>query len=36
MTNAVYAQVEFKGLTGTGSQVDNLLEHGILGYEPGY
>jgi LPS-assembly protein len=35
-TNAVYAQVEFKGLTGTGSQVDNLLEHGILGYEPGY
>jgi len=36
MTNAVYAQVEFKGLTGTGSQVDNLLEHGILGYEPGF
>ena len=35
-TNAVYAQVEFKGLTSTGSQVDNLLEHGILGYEPGY
>ncbi len=35
-TNGVYVQVEFKGLTGTGSQVDNLLEHGILGYEPDY
>jgi len=32
-TNGVYAQVEFKGLTSTGSQVDNLLERGILGYE---
>ena len=36
LTNAIYAQVELKGLTSTGSQVDNLLEHGILGYEPGY
>jgi LPS-assembly protein len=35
-TNGVYAQVEFKGLTGTGSQVDNLLERGILGYESSY
>jgi LPS-assembly protein len=32
-TNGVYAQLEFKGLTSTGSQVDNLLERGILGYE---
>jgi LPS-assembly protein len=32
-TNGIYVQVEFKGLTGTGSQVDNLLERGILGYE---
>jgi LPS-assembly protein len=35
-TNGVYAQVEFKGLTGSGSQVDNLLERGILGYESSY
>ena len=32
-TNGVYVQVEFKGLTSTGRQVDNLLERGILGYE---
>jgi LPS-assembly protein len=35
-TNGVYAQVELKGLTGIGSQVDNLLERGILGYESYY
>jgi len=35
-TNGVYVQVELKGLTGIGSQVDNLLERGILGYESSY
>jgi LPS-assembly protein len=35
-TNGVYAQVELKGLTGIGSQVDNLLERDILGYESSY
>jgi LPS-assembly protein len=35
-TNGVYAQVEFKGLTSTGGQVDKLLERGILGYESSY
>jgi LPS-assembly protein len=33
LTNGVYLQVELKGLTSTGSQVDNLLRRDILGYE---
>jgi LPS-assembly protein len=35
-TNGVFAQVEFKGLTSTGHQVDNLLERGILDYKSSY
>jgi LPS-assembly protein len=34
--SGVFAQVEFKGLTSTGSQVDSLLEHGILDYNSSY
>jgi LPS-assembly protein len=29
----VYLQLELKGLTSVGQNVENLLEHGILGYE---
>jgi LPS-assembly protein len=33
---AVFLQVEFKGLTSLGDQVDSLLERGILGYHESY
>ena len=33
---AIFMQVEFKGLTSLGSQVDSLLERGILGYHESY
>jgi LPS-assembly protein len=36
LTNGVYLQAELKGLTSTGSQVDNLLRRDILGYESSY
>lgn len=34
-TNSIFLQIELKGLTSAGNSVDNLLERGIFGYEPG-
>jgi len=31
--NAVFVQLELKGLTRLGQDVSGLLEHGILGYQ---
>jgi LPS-assembly protein len=33
---AIFLQVELKGLTSLGNQVDSLLERGILGYQESY
>ena len=30
----IFLQIQFKGLAGTGSQVDSILTDGIYGYEP--
>jgi LPS-assembly protein len=35
-TTGIYLQAELKGLTGVGSQVDSVLEHGILDYDSEY
>ncbi|TNE76628.1 MAG: LPS-assembly protein LptD [Gammaproteobacteria bacterium] len=32
--DGIFFQIQFKGLAGSGSQVDSILEDGIYGYEP--
>lgn len=32
--NGIFFQIQFKGLAGTGSRVDTMLNNGIYGYEP--
>ncbi|MDG1814296.1 MAG: LPS-assembly protein LptD [Porticoccaceae bacterium] len=32
--NGIFLQIQFKGLAGTGSRVDTMLNNGIYGYEP--
>lgn len=32
--NGLFLQIQFKGLAGTGSRVDTMLNNGIYGYEP--
>ena len=32
--NGVFFQIQFKGLAGSGSKVDSILQDGIYGYEP--
>ena len=35
-TRSLYLQLELKGLANIGQSVDDILEHGILGYRTGY
>ncbi len=35
-TRSLYLQLELKGLASIGQSAENILEHGILGYRPGY
>jgi LPS-assembly protein len=35
-TTGIYVELELKGLTSIGNSIDNILERGILGYEPDY
>ena len=35
-TRSLYLQLELKGLANIGQSVEDILEHGILGYRPGY
>ena len=32
--NGIFFQVQFRGLAGTGTRVDNILSEGIYGYQP--